>query len=188
MYIQDITQAYTQSKTLLSYVIYTRPLLELVNEFLPSTVFKIVKPLYSITEARNHWFRTYYSHYYNELGIEPSTYDLCLLTTIDKEGPFRLVSMQTDNTLFLGNEHFTSLKEYKIYEKKLLAKGIEKLSQDHSLSFNRCKLSLNKSTSVITILQKDQGKRIELINPKSSGAQLDYCKQRARSAYVASVY
>jgi len=54
MYIQDITQAYTQSETLLSYAIYARPLLELVNEFLPSIVFKIVKPLYSIVEARNH--------------------------------------------------------------------------------------------------------------------------------------
>ncbi len=158
MYIQDITQAYTQSKTLLFYVIYARSLLELVNEFLPSTVFKIVKPLYNIVEARNHRFRTYYSYYYNELGIEPSTYDLCLLTTINKEGLFRLVSIQTDNTLFLGDKHFTSLKERKIYKKKLLAKRIEKLSQDYSLSFNKYKLSLNESTSIITMLQKDQGK------------------------------
>ncbi len=87
-----------------------------------------MKPLYSIVEARNHWFRTYYSHYYNELGMEPSTYDLCLLTTVDKEGPFGLVGIQTDDTLFLGDERFTLLEERKIYEKKLLAKGIEKLS------------------------------------------------------------
>ena len=93
MYIQDITQAYTQSETPLSCIIYAWPLLELVNEFLPSTVFKIVKPLYGIVEARNHWFGTYHSHHCNELGMEPSTYDLCLLTTVNKEGPFGLISM-----------------------------------------------------------------------------------------------
>ena len=84
--------------------------------------------------------------------MEPSTYDLCLLTTVNKEGPFGLVGIQTDDTLFLGDERFTSLEERKIHKKKLLAKGIEKLSQDHSLSFNGCKLSLNESTSVITML------------------------------------
>jgi len=52
-----------------------------------------VKPLYGIIEAGNHWFGTYYSHHYNELGIEPSTYDPCLLTTVDKEGPFGLVGI-----------------------------------------------------------------------------------------------
>ncbi len=87
-----------------------------------------MKPLYGIVEARNHWFGTYHSHHCNELGMEPSTYDLCLLTTVNKEGPFGLVGIQTDDTLFLGDEHFTSLKERKIYEKKLLAKGIKKLS------------------------------------------------------------
>ena len=42
-------------------------------------VVKVVKPLYSVPEAGNHWFKTYYSHYTRELQITQSIYDPYLL-------------------------------------------------------------------------------------------------------------
>lgn len=53
LYMRDITQAYTQSKTPLNRVIYTKPLTKLLNQY-PNIVFKILKPLYEIAKARNH--------------------------------------------------------------------------------------------------------------------------------------
>ena len=49
------------------------------------------KVLYSLVEARNHWFSIYYKHYIEKLKIENSVYDLCLL--ISTQQHFRLVRL-----------------------------------------------------------------------------------------------
>jgi hypothetical protein len=51
---------------------YVNPPWELVKRLnlIDDSVLKVVKPLYGIPEARNYWFKTYYSHYLNELAIE----------------------------------------------------------------------------------------------------------------------
>ena len=43
------------------------------------SILRVVKPLYGVPEARNHWFKTYHNHYVNELSMNQSTYDPCLL-------------------------------------------------------------------------------------------------------------
>lgn len=92
LFLRDINQAYTQSKTVLNRGIYFRPPLELLVMLgLPQgTIFVVIKPLYGIPEAGNHWFKTYHDHYINELGIKQSTYDPCLLYS--KE-PFGVVGL-----------------------------------------------------------------------------------------------
>ena len=59
-------------------------------------------------EAGNHWFKTYYSYYLTELGIDQSTFDPCLLYS---NKLFRLVGLQTDNTLFLRDTDFAAAKQ-----------------------------------------------------------------------------
>ncbi|EED15752.1 hypothetical protein TSTA_051890 [Talaromyces stipitatus ATCC 10500] len=57
--------------------------------FFPSYKFlKVVWPLYGIPEAGNHWFHTYHKHYTKQLGMETSTYNLCLLHCCDLEQEF----------------------------------------------------------------------------------------------------
>ena len=54
LYLRDITQAYTQSTTLLSRDFFVRPPPELGLE--EHQILKVIKPLYGIPEAGNHWF------------------------------------------------------------------------------------------------------------------------------------
>ena len=82
-----------------------------------------------------------------------SLYNLCLLITTNKD-TFRVVSMQTDNTLFLGSEQFAILKEEELQKAYLSAKPRDKLSYITNLIFNRYVL-VQDSDDTIVLLQKD---------------------------------
>jgi hypothetical protein len=77
LYLRDISQAYVQSTTTLNREFYVRPLTELSGQLGidENSVLKVVRPLYGIPEAGNHWFRTYHSHHIEHLGMNQSTYD-----------------------------------------------------------------------------------------------------------------
>ena len=110
LYLRDISQAYVQSTTMLNRDFYVNPPRELIKRLnlTDDSVLKVVKPLYSVLKAGNHWFKTYYSHHVNELGIEQSTYDPCLLYN---NHPFSIVGLQTDDTLFVGDDAFTEKEQ-----------------------------------------------------------------------------
>jgi hypothetical protein len=59
LYLQDILQAYVQSRTPLARDFYAKPSPELGLP--PNTILKLVRPLYGVPEAGNHWFQTYHS-------------------------------------------------------------------------------------------------------------------------------
>ena len=61
------------------------------------------------------------------------------------------------------------LKYIKLEKAKLIAKPIESLARDTLVIFNRYKLIINGSSPNIILFQKEQGKRLTLINPKSNG-------------------
>ena len=61
LYLRDITQAYMQSKTQLNRQFYVRPPAELKLQ--KGTILRVIKPLYGVPEAGNHWFNTYHSHH-----------------------------------------------------------------------------------------------------------------------------
>ncbi|TAQ87858.1 hypothetical protein B7494_g3834 [Chlorociboria aeruginascens] len=79
LYLRDISQAYVQSTTELNRDFYVRPPKEL--KLANRTILKVIKPLYGVPEAGNHWFKTYYQHHVDELQMTQSTYDPCLLYT-----------------------------------------------------------------------------------------------------------
>ena len=72
--------------------------------------------------------------------IVTSLYNLYLLIIVKKE-VFRVVGMQTDNTLFLRLKEFATLKDKELKKAKLTIKLREELSLKNNLIFNRCILS-----------------------------------------------
>ena len=48
-------------------------------------MFKVIRLLYSISEARIYWFAIYQTHYLTNLGIKTSNFDLYLLITRERE-------------------------------------------------------------------------------------------------------
>lgn len=184
IWLRDISQAYTQSTSLLNRLICARIPKELRDSYPEGTIMVILKPLYGIPESGTHWWVTYMDHHLKELQMEPSTYDPCLLIT--KNEVFGLVGMQTDDTFILGEEKFSKTEEEKL---KFTAKPKESLTISNPLMFNGCIFSLNKDGEIY-LCQKGQAKKIELVDVNDS-KELDtkkmYVQQRARGAYVASI-
>jgi hypothetical protein len=144
----------------------------------------VLKPLYGIAEAGIHWWVTYSKHHRKKLSMDPSTYDPCLLISTDKN-KFRIVAMQTDDTLGLSDDQSTTLEDEKLKGAKFTAKPKETLSDTSSLQFNGCAISI-KENGTLNLRQKGQEAKIESINIEASNYQQSYV-QRARGAYIASI-
>jgi transposase InsO family protein len=197
LYLRDISQAYVQSNTLLIRGFYVRATGELarllgVEE---GTILQIMRPLYGIPESGNHWFHTYHSHHTTELGMEPSTYDPCLLC---RKQPFGVVGLQTDDTLFVGDEEFAELEQQQLHKAKFMAKDRDTLTQAKELKFNGGIIQLTDAG--ITLTQQRQCELLQTVQAEaatttsSRGAvrhnltmKEQYISQRARGAYIASV-
>jgi hypothetical protein len=114
-----------------------------------------------------------------------STYDPCLLVTIIEDG-FGIVRMQTDDTIILANEYFSTLEENELLNAKFIAKSKEKLTPDSPLIFN--KYVLTQDGNIMSFRQKKQGKKIKLIDIDASDTRQKYVEQRARKTYIALIY
>ncbi|EFQ85084.1 hypothetical protein PTT_20063 [Pyrenophora teres f. teres 0-1] len=140
LWLQDITQAYTQSDDRLQLV---------------------VKPLYGIAEAGAYWWSIYFKHHTTTLNIETSTYDPCLLiskaTDARTTTGFSIVSMQTNDTLGLLDNTFANREDKEL---RFKAKDKQYLTDTEPIEFNGCTVRLS-SDSVITLRQKKQGKKLE---------------------------
>ena len=198
LYLRDISQAYVQSVTKLNRDFFIIPPAELTTclNVPRSSILKVVKPLYGVPEAGNHWFKTYHSHHLVELEMNQSTYDSCLLY---RNTPFGLVGLQTDDTLFLGSLDFADLEQSNLEKAQFMAKEREVLTADHPIKFNGGLIQLDVD-GAITLTQERQCNNLSLIKsmPTSTtsarGTVRDrlspkdqYVAQRARGAYVASV-
>jgi hypothetical protein len=90
-----------------------------------------------------------------------STYNPCFLIT-DRNRPFRVVGIQTDNTLILCADVFTHLEDEELTKANLIAKPKEELTLANQLIFNSCVLTLSHD-STIQLRQKEQGKKLALV-------------------------
>ena len=196
LYLRDITQAYTQSTTKLVRDFYTKPP-ENVEQW-QGHYLKVVKPLYGVPEAGNHWFNTYHKHHTEKLQMMQSTYDPCLLFA--NEGDyFGLVGLQTDDTLFVGTESFASAEDSELKKAHLMSKDREQLTIGNPIKFNGCKISLQDDGSMSLTQEKYnktldtvQGKPTDLISSRGAvrpnvSEKDQYVAQRARGAYLATM-
>jgi hypothetical protein len=74
-------------------------------------------------------------------------YNPCLLITTKKEA-FGIISIQTDNTLFLASNEFAALKNSKLQKAQLTAKLRDKLSDKSSLIFNRYTVIIKPNNTI----------------------------------------
>lgn len=197
LYLRDVTQAYVQSTSNLNREFYIRPSPELISLLGVSSdcVIKVMKPLYGVPEAGNHWFPTYHIHHKDKLGMKESTYDLCLLYS---SGPFGIMGMQNNDTLILADNDFASKEEAAIKSAKIMTKDQEHLTSFQPLKFNGAQIKLDSEEIVLTkeshvggILPvtnydadsiSSRGITRTKLSPKEQ-----YLAQRARGAYIASV-
>lgn len=85
-------------------------------------VLCVIKPLYSIAKAGNHWFGRYLDHHKEKLGIKILTYNTCLLITKDKDVNFGITKLQINNTFNIKIEAFINKKKTETIEAKFKAK------------------------------------------------------------------
>jgi hypothetical protein len=183
--LRDITQAYIQSEDALYRTIIARLPRELEDKYPDGIVFRVRKPLYGLAESGVHWFKTYYTHHTEALGMQVSTYDPCLLFTNDGPNTFAITGMQTDDTLTFATPSFSEREEKALHEAGLVAKPKTFLSPDHPLEFNGCRLQLKGDDIIAT--QKGQAKQLKLVDHRATDAPQQYVAQRARGAYIASI-
>jgi hypothetical protein len=159
---------------------------EIKSKFPAGTIMVVRKPLYGIPEAGTHWWATYHKHHREKLEMVTSTYDPCLLISTAK-GAFGVVGMQTDDTLILGSDDFAKLEEKELAEANFSAKPKDTLSPENPLIFNGCVLTQKEGDVAVELRQKEQGKKLKLIDHKSKDLKQAYMEQRARGAYIATI-
>ncbi|KAM4061587.1 reverse transcriptase (RNA-dependent DNA polymerase) [Hirsutella rhossiliensis] len=160
--LRDITQAYPQSQTKLSRTILTYLPTELQGKYPNGTIIRVIKPLYGIAEAGVHWFRTYQQHHLEKLDMSTSTYDSCLLISNTGPDTLGIVGMQTDDTLILGTNNFSTREE-------------EELQRQNFVPSPR----LTSHT--------EQRSKMTTIDPKAIDRHQRYVEERARASYIASI-
>ena len=201
LYLRDISQACVQSLTKLNRDFYIRPPHELGVELGigKDSILKVVKPLYGVPEAGNHWFTTYHAHHTKELKMNQSTYDPCLLWSNTRDY-FGIVGLQTDDTLFLADKAFATAEQEHLEKAHFLAKEREQLTTNQPIKFNGCVIQLSQEGSVI-LTQERQCKNLNTVDPmkaisttssrgtirKALTTKEQYAAQRARGAYIASM-
>ncbi|POS88265.1 hypothetical protein EPUL_000613 [Erysiphe pulchra] len=198
LYLRDITQAYVQSRTQLIRDFYIKPSIELGLK--KDTLLKVVKPLYGIPEAGNHWFNAYHKLHKEGLNMSPSTYDHCLLY---KTNPINILvgitGMQTNDTLTSATDKFAALEQKTITAATIMSKPVQMLSKETLLIFNGAVLQ-EKSDNSIEVSQPRQCQNLAMIQefPRDStssrgmvrkglGIKEQFVVQLARGAYIASV-
>ena len=93
-----------------------------------------------------------------------STYDSCLLYATNG---FGVIGLQTDNSLILGDDAFTSKKEHQLQKANLMAKEREQLTETNPIRFNGGYISQEKDESLYPN-QERQCKGLRLVALKES--------------------
>ena len=154
LYLRDISQAYVQSRTPLARDFYAKPPPELGLP--PNTILKLVRPLYGVPEAGNHWFQTYHRYHREKLKMEQSTYDPCLLFT--KGDNIGIIGLQTDDTLLLADKDFAAEEEKELQKVGFLTKEREELMATNPI-FNGGQLTLKGNSLTLNQGQHCQNLR-----------------------------
>jgi hypothetical protein len=71
LYLRDITQAYVQFRSILNRDFYVQSLSKLIKLMRISTdcILKVIKSLYDVSKAGNHWSKTYHDHHIDKLEM-----------------------------------------------------------------------------------------------------------------------
>lgn len=192
--LRDISQAYTQSETLLQRLFYALPPKDVAQW--RGWVLRVVRPLYGVPEAGNHWYGTYHKHHIEKLHMSESSYDSCLLFVNDTQ--FAVVGLQTDDTLILADPQFAAAEEIELQAAGFRAKPRDQLTVDSPIKFNGCTIS--RRNDEVHISQARYNKNLQLVSNQPADLTSSrgtvrrnvsptdqYVAQRARGAYLATL-
>jgi hypothetical protein len=186
LWLRDITQAYVQSEKALRRKILAFLPQQIRHLYPEGTMMSVIKPLYGLAEAGTYWWDTYHNHHLKRLQMVTSTYDPCLLISSPENPEFACVGMQTDDTLGLSTEAFSQREDDQLKEASFSAKDKQSLTPAEPLAFNGGIVTLDNN-GTITLRQKGQAQRLQLIDANAPNAKQQYVEQRARGAYIASI-
>ena len=162
----DITQAYTQSKTELNYIVICYLPTKLNKRQPENTILRIIYPLHDLAEVENHQFATYLDHHKEKLRMEMSPYDACFFITKNGGENFGIAKLQIDNTFNVGTEAFIEKKETEMIKAKFKAKNQTILETSTSRYFNGCCMTIEADS--IIVMQKNQAKKFVIIDIKNN--------------------
>lgn len=182
---RDIKQAYIRSKSYLVRDIFCWPSPEAAKAYNlgPDDIIHVVKPLYGIAEAGNHWYETWTNYIQGTFGLRPSAFDPCLLITENGRKPFAIAGTQVDDTLFIGDGDFVELEDEELQKSGFPADPISRLSTSDTLVFNGLRISYDGTR--VHIHPNGQGKKIKLLDPGNVDKAL-YVQQRALGSWMSS--
>jgi hypothetical protein len=103
---------------------------------------------------------------------------------IISDDPFGITGMQTDDTLIICSPKF-SPKKKKIQKAAFRAKPKARLAKSSPMEFNGARLTLESDQ--LYLRQKNQSKKLKLVNAQAEDRDQQYLEQRTRSAYFASI-
>ena len=145
----------------------------------------------------NHLFTTYHTYHKAQLGIKELTYDPYIF--FSSSPAFGIVGIQINNILILADNDFASIEEDVIKSTKIMTKNREYLTYAHPLKFSGAQIKLDLDrivlikeshiggillvTDNIADLTSFKGITRKKLSPKEQ-----YLGQRAKSAYITSVY
>jgi hypothetical protein len=129
-------------------------------------------------EARTHWYQTYHAHHINKLKLLTSAYNPCLLYNNNA-----VITLQTNNTLFLGTPDYVKTKKAELHKTNYLAKPIKKLSANKNLVFNSGIIS--QDNKAIQLNQEKHYAKIKLIRIDTNFKSA-YIQEQAQGAYITS--
>ena len=112
-------------------------------------ILYVVKPLYGLAEAGNHWFATYLDYEKEKLGIKMLSYNVYLFITKNGGENFGIAGLQTDNTFNVGAEAFMKKEETEIMKAKFKAKTQTILKTGASRDFNGCRMTIEAESIMI---------------------------------------
>ncbi len=77
LYLRNITQTYVQFRSILNRDFYVQSSSKLIKLMRISNdcILKMIKLLYDVSKADNHWFKTYHDHHIDRLDMTQFTYD-----------------------------------------------------------------------------------------------------------------
>ena len=170
--LQDITQAYTQSKTELNCIVIYHLPAELKKKYLEDTVLCVVKPLYGLAEAGNHWFATNLDYHKEKLGMKISPYNAYLLITKDGGEIIWHSKLSDRRYSHVGTGAFMKKEETEIMDAKFKGKTQTILKIEASGDFNGYHMTI-KAESII-VVQKNQVEKLILVDNKDNAKKQQY--------------
>ncbi len=164
LYLRNITQIYVQSRFNLNRDFYVQSSLKLIKlmKISDDCILKVIKSLYDVSKANNHWFKTYHDHHIDKLKMTQFTYDSCLLYIIDRIC-MRIMNMQTDDIFILTDQSSAIIENEAINSAKIMIKTREQLNLENALKFNDTRIERIESNDAIYFREKTHIQDIQLI-------------------------